>query len=263
MIVSASSVSYRIGETEILSNVDIDARPGEVTAVIGPNGAGKSSLLRLLSGLARANSGEISIDGRPIGSIPLGVLARRRGYMSPNPPDSIDFSVREVVAMGRHPWKSTRDDTDLAVDDSIDAMELRHLADRPHSTLSTGEARRTQLARLLAQGVPVLFADEPVSGLDIAFSELVLGRLRSIARAGNTVVTVLHDLNAAAQYSGHLVLVGEGHVIAAGSPEDVLNTDLLSEVYRHPVDVLAHPSRPGLLVLPGNPAGESEGDQGQ
>ena len=251
MNIQARSVTVSIGDVNIVDEVDLDAGAGVLTGIIGPNGAGKSTLLRVLAGFQKSSSGVVTVEGRAIGDISWAELARLRAFMSSDPARSIDFSVREVVAMGRHPWTSTRQESDALVDRSIEDMDLRLLAGQSYSTLSTGEARRTQVARLLAQGVPVMLADEPVSGLDIGYAEMVLGGLRTAARRGGTVVCVFHDLNAAAQFAGHLALMSRGRVVAAGPPDEVLTETLLTEVYRHPVRVFAHPDRPGLAVLAG------------
>ncbi len=251
MSLRARSVTVRIGDVGILEEVDLDAGAGVITGIIGPNGAGKSTLLRVLAGLQKSSAGVVTVNGRAIGDIPWAEMARLRAFMSPHPARSIDFSVREVVAMGRHPWTSTRQESDALVDRSIQEMDLGQLANQSYSTLSTGEARRTQVARLLAQEVPVMLADEPVSGLDIGYSEMVLGALRAAANRGGTVVCVFHDLNAAARVAGHLALMSRGRVVAAGQPDEVLTDSLLTEVYRYPVRVFDHPHRPGLAVLAG------------
>lgn len=247
---AASSVIH--GAT-ILEDIDLSAKPKQVTAIVGPNGAGKTTLLRLLAGLARPSSGEVTIDGHSIASMPIAELARVRAYMSPVLPGAIGFSVREVVRMGRHPWRTTWGETREAVERSLVSLELEDLADRAHSTLSTGEARRTHVARILAQGTAVLLLDEPEGGLDIGYSALVLDRLREAAAEAKTVVAVLHDLNSAARIADHIIALHSGRVVAEGTPEDVLTGELLSEIYRHEVEVIPHPRRPGVLVLPGRP----------
>lgn len=259
--VEARTVSFTTHGTFILEAVDLVAEAGNVTAIVGPNGSGKTTLLRLLAGLARPTTGEVTFDGHTTTSLDIADLARLRAYMSPALPGAIGFPVREVVRMGRHPWGSTQRETWEAVERSIVELELDDLADRPHWTLSTGEARRTHVARILAQETEVLLLDEPEGGLDIGYSELVLDRLSRAAADAKTVVTILHDLNSAARIADRIAVLDSGRVVAEGRPEDVLNGDLLSDVYRHPIEVLPHPSRPGVLVLPGRPDRRGIGQQ--
>jgi len=152
--------------------------------------------------------------------------------------------------MGRHPWTSRSDRDRALTDRALEEMNLNDLADHVFATLSTGEARRTQIARVLAQDVEILLLDEPTSGLDIAHSEVVLDSLRRSARSGAAVVAVMHDLNAAARVVDRMVLLAHGAVVADGSPEDVLTEELLTEVYGHPIRISRHPFRQGILVLP-------------
>lgn len=248
-MLQARSLSFHVGSLQILESVDVEAPSGTVTAIVGPNGAGKSTLLRILAGFERPASGEVTIDGKPAATLTLGERARLRGYMSPTIPEFIDFPVREVVRMGRHPWDTTRAQSDEAVERALAAMRLEDLASQIHSTLSTGEARRVHVARLLAQEVPLMLLDEPASGLDIGYSEMVLDRLRTRADDGSTVVTVLHDLNAAGQYADQIALMDRGRVVATGTPAQVFTNDQLSTVYRHPITVIDHPFRSGPLIL--------------
>lgn len=250
MTLTAERVTLRRDGADLVREVDLSIDRGEVVAVVGPNGAGKSTLLRLLAGLVEPTDGSVSIDGAPLDALSPIELARRRAYLSPDIPAALDFTVADIVDMGRHPWQGMSSGAAWSVEQTLDELELRALATRRHSTLSTGEARRAHLGRVLAQGSPYLLLDEPTSGLDIAHTELVLGRLGAAARADRSVLVVLHDLNSAAAIADRVVMMGGGVVVADGPTGDVLTAGVIGEVYRHPVTVVAHPNRPGPLILP-------------
>jgi iron complex transport system ATP-binding protein len=247
---SATSVSFSAGAKTIVRDVSLETGAGEMTAIVGPNGAGKSTLMEMLAGFLRATSGEVRVGGEPVDRIAVDQLARLRAYLMPDLMRTIRFTVREVVDMGRHPWTSRGDRDPGPTDWALEAMDLKDLASHVFATLSTGEARRTQIARVLAQSVKIMLLDEPTSGLDIAHSELVLDALQRSARTGAAVVCVIHDLNAAAQVVDRMILLAHGAVVADGPPEDVLTEELLTNVYEHPIRVRRHPFREGLLVLP-------------
>ncbi|GCE76326.1 heme ABC transporter ATP-binding protein [Cellulomonas biazotea] len=256
VLLRARGVRLAYGRTVVLDGVDLDVRAGEVVALVGPNGAGKSTLLGVLAGDPRPDRGQVLLDDVDVRRRPLAELARRRAVMPQEHRVSFPFRVREVVAMGRHPWRGTaREDADeRVVQAAMDDADVLALADRTHPTLSGGERARVAFARALAQEGAVLLLDEPTAALDVRHQEAVLGRARAAARDGAGVVVVLHDLTLAAAYADRVVVLDHGRVRADGPPRDVLTAALLSDVYRHPVEVVERPgAAPGsaeLVVLP-------------
>lgn len=246
---AAAALDHVVEDRSIVRSAELSVDLGELIAIVGPNGAGKSTLLAMLAGVVEPTRGSVTIAGQPLPHLSVDELARRRAYLPTDLLMSIRFTVRQVVAMGRHPWSTAAQDGPT-VSAAIAAMDLTGFADHIFDTLSTGEARRAQLARILAQDTPLLLLDEPASGLDVAHSELVLGTLRSLAAAGKAVVMVAHDLNAAARVADRVVVMGHGEIVADGAPEDVLTADLLSNVYGHPIGVVDHPLTPGPLIAP-------------
>ena len=159
------------------------------------------------------------------------------------------FRAMDVVVMGRFPLKTDRA-TDLAVArELMERTETIALADSFFPVLSGGEQARVNLARAMAQEAPLLVLDEPTASLDLRHEQLVMRLLRQSAATGAGCLVVLHDLNLAATYADRLVLMHRGAVVTDGSPEEVLDAALLSEVYQQLVSVVAHPERDGLLVL--------------
>ncbi|KQW45204.1 hemin ABC transporter ATP-binding protein [Nocardioides sp. Root1257] len=234
----------------ILADVDLDVRGGELVALVGPNGAGKTTLLGVLSGDVDPTSGRVTLDDKPLASYAARELARQRAMQLQKQGLAFGFRVHEVVRMGRSPWHRTarEDDDDRVVAESMERADVTDLADRLYPTLSGGEQARTSFARLLAQETPVLLLDEPTAALDIRHQESLLAVARSAAEAGAAVVVVLHDLSLAAAYADRICVLSRGRVRANGTPADVLTSALLTEVYEHPVEVIAHDGN--LLVVP-------------
>ncbi|WP_068273491.1 heme ABC transporter ATP-binding protein [Aldersonia kunmingensis] len=238
--------------TEVLSNVDFHATAGEVVALVGPNGAGKSTLLAALAGELPAASGSVEIDGQPLGHWTPVQMAQRRAVLPQSHAVGFPFTAREIVAMGRAPWARTgrADDDERRIEAAMADCDVTAFRERSFPTLSGGERARVALARVLAQDTATLLLDEPTAALDLGHQETVMQIARARAADGAAVVVVLHDLGLAAAYADRVAVLEGGRVAADGPPRDVCTTELLSRVYAHPVEVIAHPVTGALLVLP-------------
>ncbi|MFG1888808.1 heme ABC transporter ATP-binding protein [Micromonospora sp. NPDC049051] len=236
----------------VLDGVDLRIRSGEVHALVGPNGAGKSTLLAAVSGDLPPVAGTVEIDGVPPDGWSPVELALRRAVLPQRSTLNFPFTVDEVVRMGRAPWagRSEQGDDDEVVADVLGRCDVTRFADRPYPSLSGGEQARVALARVLAQRAAVLLLDEPTAALDLGHQELVMSIARDRARAGDAVVAVLHDLTLAGAYADTVTLLCDGRVRAAGPPAQVFTAPLLSEVYRHDVEVVPHPHTRLPLVVP-------------
>lgn len=233
----------------ILDQVSIRLQTGRVSVILGPNGAGKSTLLRVLSGTLLPESGDVRLDDRPLASFPPRELARRRGVLAQQSFLQFDYSVSEVVILGRIPhlsgWESEADHD--AARRALAAVGLESLAHRRYPTLSGGEKQRVHLARVLAQldvfpGRPAkheadtptcwLLLDEPTSALDLRHQHAVLAHAHQLARAtGLGVCAVLHDINLALRYADHITLLDQGCLAAAGPTREALTPEAVSTVY--------------------------------
>ncbi|GAB7036421.1 MULTISPECIES: heme ABC transporter ATP-binding protein [Catenuloplanes] len=250
-MIGARDARVLLGGRPIVDGVTVTVDRGEVVALIGPNGAGKSTLLAALCGDVPLAGGEVLLDGRPLGSYRPVELARLRAVLPQQNTVTFPFTVRQIVAMGRAPWATTD-----GVDAALATTEMTAFADRPFRALSGGEQARASLARVLAQDTPVLLLDEPTAALDLRHQELVLRTARQRAARGDAVVVVLHDLGLAAAHADRIVLMAAGRVRADGPPADVLTETLLTEVYRHDIEVMPHPRTGRPLVLPVTVASE-------
>lgn len=238
-MITLRGCGLRLRGAEILHGIDLEVRPGLVTAVIGPNGAGKSSLLRMASGEVAPTGGRASFAGKPMDNWPPLDLARRRAVVGQRVSLTVPMLAEAVVALGRQPWHGTaamRADAG-AVADAMEMTGVAALARRDYAGLSGGEQQRVQLARALAQLEPMaseraLLLDEPTASLDMGHAAALLRLLRRLAADGRTgVMLVLHDLNEASYVADHVVLLQSGRQISAGAPAEVLRPALLEPVY--------------------------------
>jgi iron complex transport system ATP-binding protein len=245
-------VDVELGGVPVLHGIDLAVPPGELLALVGPNGAGKSTLLGCLSGDVAPRRGSVRVEGTELGRWPLSDLARVRAVLPQEHHLAFGFPVREVVEMGRAPWRRLPEEheDEVAVEEALATVDVTHLADRSFTSLSGGEKARAAFARVLAQRARILLLDEPTAALDIAHQEALLGTARAVADRGRTVVAVLHDLTLAAAYADRVAVVCAGNLHAVGAPDRVLTGDLLSEVYGHPVDVFDHPQTGELVIMP-------------
>tara|TARA_B110000438_G_scaffold235332_1_gene232029 strand:- start:4695 stop:5516 length:822 start_codon:yes stop_codon:yes gene_type:complete len=237
---NALCFAYSGRKKSVLENVDWAISGGEFEAIVGPNGCGKTTLLRLLAGELSPLSGHIQLKGKRLGDYPSAELAQHRSVLTQSPRLDFDFSVREVVLMGRSPFLATTSHSEnlAAIDAALKALDLEHFAHRIYPELSRGEKQRVQLARVLAQlntkdpKQGLLLLDEPINHLDIAHQHLTLGLAREKADAGHAVVAVLHDLNLALQYASRVTVLHEASVYAQGVPADIFDQACLARVFQ-------------------------------
>ncbi|MER6945435.1 ABC transporter ATP-binding protein [Nonomuraea sp. NPDC000554] len=255
-MISATSLSVRLGERQVLDEVDVQVRAGEWLAVIGPNGAGKSTLLKAVMGLV-AHRGEVTIDGRPADALRPRDRARLVAYAPQTPALPTDMTVFDYALLGRTPYipylgREGRRDRDVTAS-VLDRLDLDGFATRRLGELSGGERQRVVLARALAQQAPVLLLDEPTTALDLGHQQQVLELVDRLRLAdGLTVVTTLHDLTVAGQYADTLLLLARGHAAAVGRPDQVLTETLVGKHFDARVTIEPGPGgRPVVHLVRG------------
>ncbi|MER7751236.1 ABC transporter ATP-binding protein [Kitasatospora sp. NPDC097643] len=241
-------VSVELAGARLVHEVALEAAAGQVVGLIGPNGSGKSTLLRCVYRALRPAAGAVRLDGARLHALPAREAARRVAALPQEHTAEFDFTVAEVVAMGRLPHRRGLGGPG-AWDDAHCVGALRrvgaeHLAGRGFLSLSGGEKQRVLIARALAQEPRLLVLDEPTNHLDVAHQLEVLALVRA---AGPTVLTALHDLNLAAGHCDLLYVLRAGRIVASGPPAEVLRPALLAEVFgvratpvRHPVTGAVH-----------------------
>lgn len=238
----AEGVGVRVAGQSLLDGVNLHLCPGEVGAVLGPNGAGKSTLLSVLSGLRVPDAGAVALGTRRLSDVSAEALALERAVMPQDSGVAFDFTVREVVELGRYPHRLRPHTDEVGIVRAAMALtDVTHLAGRTVNSLSGGERARAQLARVLAQlwlplpqGRPRwLLLDEPTAALDLRHQHETLATVRRWARQqGVGVLAVLHDLNLALRYADRVWVLDRGRVQASGEPGATLTPDLLQQVWR-------------------------------
>ena len=240
---------------DFLGPVTLTVQPGNTWAIIGPNGAGKSTLLRLMAGLLPPKSGAIEWSGTTLSKLSPRTRAKAIAFLPQRSPTDFDLSVREVVLMGRFPHRSlglfeSAADHRIA-EEAMQTTAVSPLADRILSTLSGGEAQRVHLAAALAQEPELLLLDEPTASLDLEHQLSIFELLRRIAREhGVAVVVVTHDVNLAARYCDHVLLLDEGRVAAIGSPPEVITPAVLEPIYRVSLTAVSLTGGDGDWIVP-------------
>lgn len=217
----------------VLNRVNATVRAGELTAVIGPNGAGKSSLLATMAGLLTPAAGQVNFGEQDLSGLAASERARTLSYLPQQELPAWSLPARDLVALGLLPWGRSLDREQKAerVERALAEVDASALAARPVTQLSGGELRRIQLARLLVGNAPLLIADEPGAALDIRHQIQVMQTFRGQAGLGKTVILALHDLPLAARYCDRILLLQDGRLRAQGSPQEVLSSTLVAEVY--------------------------------
>ncbi|MDN2566942.1 heme ABC transporter ATP-binding protein [Aquibium sp. A9E412] len=255
-MIETRDLAVTMGRARILSGVDFAAKAGAVTAVVGPNGSGKTTLLRALSGDV-AHTGTVTINGRALAALKPWQAAALRAVLPQHTPLAFPFTVGEVVRLGLTGGDAGAAGAALP-ERALARVDLAGYAGRLYQELSGGEQQRVQLARVLCQvwqpvagGAPRwLLLDEPVSSLDMRHQLLVMRIAADFAAAGGGVVAVLHDLNLAAMFAGHIVMMKQGAPAAAGPPRTVLCDAVLARVFDCPLAVGRVPDDGTPFVLP-------------
>jgi iron complex transport system ATP-binding protein len=239
-----------LGGRTILDRASLEVARREVMVLAGPNGSGKTTLLRTVYRALKPTAGSIAIDGRPIESLDQRALARTVAVLRQEAGLAFDFSVEELVLMGRSPYK-TLFEPDRGEDRRI-ALEALELCDasalkkRNFATLSGGEKQRVLLARALAQKPSLLLLDEPANHLDIRHQLELLERVKAL---GISVVAALHDLNLAAEFASSVTLLVEGRVVAHGAAAEVLTPERIGEAFGVAVERVLSPSGRTLFAF--------------
>lgn len=257
-IVSWQALRVCRGQRQLLDLPGMQVRAGEFVAVLGPNGAGKSTLVRAVTAEWRTDD-EVRLFGRPVNDWRRGALAKRLAVMPQQSILGFDFTVAEVVALGRLPHRGEgARAAGEAVHAAMSVLDLHSFANRRFTTLSGGERQRVQFARVLAQlhgvsGDRLLLLDEPTSALDLAQQKSVLDQAWRYAREGTTVIAVMHDLNMAARYADRVLMLESGRLVADTPPQVSLHAETIESVFgvEAAVETAFSDGKPMILVGPG------------
>lgn len=249
MQLHVDTVSWSVATTKIVDSITLSGTEGEFIGLLGPNGSGKSSLLRTIYRLLKPHAGRVYLDERDVWQLSAREAARCMAVVMQERSGDFDFSVFEVVLMGRNPHKGMFDrDTESdfqLVEAALKRVNMDMFAHRSFLTLSGGEKQRVLIARALVQQAQFLVLDEPTNHLDIRYQ---LSILELIKHLKITTIAALHDLNLAAYYCDKLYILKQGHVVASGTPEQVLHPNIIRSVYGVWSEVRVHPLTRKLTI---------------
>jgi iron complex transport system ATP-binding protein len=251
MSLEINNMSVDIGKRRIVEGVNIGVPDGRFVGLLGPNGSGKSTILKATYRVLRPSSGHILLDGDDLLAMRPRDVAQRVAVVAQESTVEFDFTVLEMVMIGRTPHKRAfdRDDeTDRAiVRGAIERVGCEHLINRSFNTLSGGEKQRVLIARTVAQGADHLILDEPTNHLDIRYQMEIL---ELVSGLGVTVLAALHDLSLAALFCDTVYLLADGLVVTGGSPEAVITTEMVRHAYGADVLIVEHPETGTPHLIP-------------
>jgi iron complex transport system ATP-binding protein len=257
-VISARDISVTIGKQTCLDSLSLKLFPGQVVGLMGPNGAGKTTLLKALTGELALSTGAIELQGKALLDWTLVERAKTVSVMPQYTRLDFDFSVADVVAMGRGPHDTGLIFDRQCINQVLDVCGLQALADKPYTQLSGGEQQRCQLARCLVQierdtsslNGCALLLDEPFNSIDIGYIDTIKCYLKTLSQRGLCIVISLHDANLLAQLSDRIFVLHKGQCVANACPEQVMKPELFESVFGVSVKVISHPTSQTPWAIP-------------
>ena len=252
-VLSAKNISINFGALKAVDNFNLDIKKGELVGLIGPNGSGKSTLLKNMYRLLKPEKGTILLNEQDVLRQSSKAIAKNLAVVSQETPVLFDFTVHDLVSMGRTPHKKLleldQEQDFQIVKDALRQTGICHLEKRSFSSLSGGEKKRVMVARALAQQAQILILDEPTNHLDIQHQLQLMDLIQTLHL---TVVAALHDLNIAAMYCDQIYVLQQGRIVCHGTPEEVLTPTVLQDVFGVFADIQIHPmtGKPYLTYVP-------------
>ena len=250
-----NGLSADINSELSLTDIDLQLRAGEVTAIIGPNGAGKTSLLRAICSELDCKSGRVEFDGLVMSDWNLHDRASLLAILPQRSTLDFPFTVREVVSLGRIPHETSQKYNNDIVWAALELVDCEQFADRLYIHLSGGEKQRVQLARVAAQiwekqsRNRCLILDEPSASLDLAHQAMIVDMMKFFSEQGVAILAVLHDLNLASKCADQICVLDQGKLVSCGSPDDVLTKEMLKQVFAIEAEVSVNQKDGSRLVI--------------
>lgn len=251
MLLRVLGVSFSYGEAPVLEEAHLAVESGQIVGIIGPNGAGKTTLLRLVSGYLKPRMGRLVLDEEELERLTSRGLARKVAVVPQDIPSEFEFTVADIVRMGRNPYlgllQPLSAEDESIVGSALERTGLAALRDRPFTRLSGGERQRVLVARAIAQQPKLLLMDEPTAHLDLNFQLVTMKLVRSL---GVAALMVMHDINLAAAFCDRLVMMKGGRIVAAGSVDELVTAERIRDVFGIEATVMRHPrsGRPVVIV---------------
>ncbi|WP_459194421.1 ATP-binding cassette domain-containing protein [Halosimplex sp. J119] len=253
-LIDVDDVSVAYGDVEVLDGVSLSVDAGEFVGLVGPNGAGKTTLLKAINGVLDPESGSVRVDGERMAGLSSRAASRRVATVPQDTTVAFEFTVEDVVEMGRTPYHgrfSGDSDAEAAVERALDRTDTAQFRDRSVASLSGGERQRVVLARALAQETPALLLDEPTASLDVNHQVRTLELVRDLVDGGEkAALAAIHDLDVAARFCDRLAVLADGDLLAVGQPAEVLTAEHLGTAFDTDAAVLPNPVTGTPAVTP-------------
>lgn len=251
MEIKIDGVSFSYSSVPVLRDIALDLSGPGFVSILGPNGVGKSTLIHCMNKILEPSEGSVFVDGADLKDITIKELAKEMGYVPYSANDSFPLTVVDTVMMGRHPyskWNTLDHDLDV-VYDTLKMLGISHLAMRQFNELSAGQHQKVMLARGLVQEPKILLLDEPTSNLDIRHQLEVTKLLKRLSEEkGILIVMISHDINIAAKFADHVILMFQGRIYDAGTPSEVITEENLRTVYGVESEVIDYDGRPHVIL---------------
>ncbi len=252
VIIDVRNLSLGYDKHCVIRDISFSISNGEIVGIIGCNGAGKSTLLKTIRGILPKQKGKILFFNKELEKYTDKEMACKVAYLQQHVEVGFGYTGQDIVMAGRYPYlkwweKESEDDKRLALD-CMAYTGTEDLASTPVTEVSGGQKQRILLAKVLAQQTPILFLDEPTTGLDMVYQEEIFRFAKQLAEMGKTVLMVVHELNLAAKYCSRILLLGEGKLLADGSPDTVFTEQLLSKAYAADIAVSRNPLNNNLEI---------------
>lgn len=252
-MIKVHSISYQYNKKPVLKNISFNIENGDFVGIIGPNGAGKSTLLKCISGLLPGNENKIFIKNNSIGKWNRKELAKNIAIIQQDFHTEFDFSVYEIVIMGRFPYlgffeRYSKEDEEF-VENIFTQLDLAQFAKRRYSQLSGGEKQRVIIAQALAQNTDILLLDEPAVHLDIHHQIETFSLLKNLNAKNKTIVVVSHNINLSAEFCSKLLILDKGEIVNFGKTDDVMKSEIISKIYKVSSKIVKNPftNKPNIL----------------
>lgn len=252
VVIDVRNLSLGYDKHCVIRDISFSISNGEIVGIIGCNGAGKSTLLKTIRGILPKQKGKILFFNKELEKYTDKEMACKVAYLQQHVEVGFGYTGQDIVMAGRYPYlkwweKENEDDKRLALD-CMAYTGTEDLANTPVTEVSGGQKQRILLAKVLAQQTPILFLDEPTTGLDMVYQEEIFRFAKQLAEMGKTVLMVVHELNLAAKYCSRILLLGEGKLLADGSPDTVFTEQLLSKAYAADIAVSRNPLNNNLEI---------------
>lgn len=241
-LMATENISFTYETSQVLKNLSVSVQKKDFIGLIGPNGSGKSTLLKVMGGILIADSGSVQFKNISVSKINKKIFAQSVSWIPQDHPMVFPFKVSEIVMMGRHPYLSAlsfESEEDFNITQrAMETTKTSQFSDRYFNEISGGEKQRVMIASALAQSPEMMLLDEPTSALDLKYQIQILNILKNLNENHNmTLVMAMHDLNLASRYCNRLVLLSDGEIVRDGTPEQVLEKDILEQVYGIEIDL--------------------------